>query len=158
MDYESLPAFSEVIMLDLIMNKIKKLDLFSDLFNFKTLIQFIKYCISGLAVAAIEYFVFFVLYKQIGFWHVTSNSLAMAIGFLISFLLNRYWSFKSKANIFRQIAAYGMAFAINLLISNVFMLIFSDNLGIAPPLSKLLVMMIIGIWNFIIFKKVIYCT
>lgn len=155
---KSLPVSSEMIMLDLIMNKIKKLDLFSGLFNFKTLIQFIKYCISGLAVAAIEYIAFFVLYKQIGLWHITSNSLAMAIGFLVSFLLNRYWSFKSKANIFRQIAVYGMMFVINLLISNVFMFIFSDNLGVAPPLSKLLVMMMIGMWNFIIYKKVIYCN
>ncbi len=121
-----------------------------------TLHQFIRYATTGGISFGIEYTTFYILFNVVGLWYVWSNSIAMTFAFCISFTLNRFWSFKSKGNGFKQFIMYGTLFLINLFVSNVIMLLFTDVLGIKPLLSKLIAVGIIVCWNFVINKKVIF--
>jgi len=127
--------------------KLKKRDLVA---------QFVKYIATGLTATGIEYLAFFILYQQTGMWYITSNSVAMTAGFLVSFFLNKYWSFKSRSDIYRQFMLYSLLFIINLGISNGMMYMLSDLLYIIPSISKVMVMVLVAGWNFIIYKKIIY--
>ncbi len=121
-----------------------------------TVQQFLKYSITGCTSFVVEYAAFYLIYHFIGLWYIWSNSIAMTLGFVTSFFMNRTWSFKSKANIYRQFVMYGTLFIINLFISNSLMYLFSDIIGIIPPISKIFSVMILTCWNFIIYKKVIF--
>jgi len=119
--------------------------------------QFLKYGISGGLAFILEYSSFFILNNLIGLWYVWSNSIAMTLGFVLSFLLNRYWSFKSTStNALKQFILYGILFIVNLGISNLLMMLFIDTFGIAPMISKIMAIGILMCWNFVIYKKVIF--
>ena len=117
--------------------------------------QFGRYIVTGFLSFALEYGVFFILYR--GFLsYLWSNSIAMIIAFLFNFFLNRFWSFQSKKNIYRQILQYGILFAVNINISNAMLYAFSYKLNISPLISKVFIMCIIVGWNFMIYRKIIY--
>ena len=138
----------------LILKNLKKTRMFSDLLTDKSLSQLKKYMITGGLAFISEYIAFHLLLPEAS--KFMANSVGMLIGFWISFLLNRYWSFASKDKIYIQLLRYSVVFLINLIISNLLMYVFSDRIGMHPSVSKLIIMCLIVGWNFLIFKKIIY--
>jgi len=121
-----------------------------------TIRQFVKYAIAGGFSFIVENAAFYMLHRILELWYVWSNSVAMTLGFIISFFLNRAWSFKSQGNLYRQFIMYGVLFIINLFISNGLMMLFSGVLKIAPPVAKLVATGIIVCWNFVIYRGFIF--
>lgn len=120
------------------------------------IMQFLKYGTTGGLAFLLEYSSFYVLDSILKIWYVWSNSIAMILGFMVSFILNRRWSFKSNANPTRQLLMYSILFVINLGISNLLMLVFIEQLNIRSMVSKIITICILICWNFIIYKKVIF--
>src|SRR5690606_27993612 len=86
--------------------------------SYGTLKQFYRYIVSGSLCAVLEYLFSIVLTEYMGLWYITSNSIGMTGGFCLGFFLNRYWSFKSRSSLIRQVFLYGTLFFINLILSN----------------------------------------
>ncbi|AUS96395.1 hypothetical protein CDQ84_14255 [Clostridium thermosuccinogenes] len=122
----------------------------------ETQTQLLRYLISGFTAFGTEYLLFATLYSYAGISSGISNSIAMAAGFIISFTLNRKWSFKSKENLIKQLLMFGALFGINLFISNNAIKILSGTFRISPLFSKLIIMCAIVLWNFVIYRKLIY--
>ncbi len=118
--------------------------------------QFFRYLVTGGLAAAAEYSLFYVLNILVGLSLILSNSAAYTSGFVISFILNRVWSFESKGHLGRQLLLYTILFGINLALSNILVTLFTNQLGIATMISKAIAMGIIVLWNFVIYKKIIY--
>lgn len=131
-------------------------NMINSFFKPETLHQFIRYATTGGIAFCVEYITFYLLYSILELWYIWSNSIAMTVAFSVSFTLNRFWSFKSKGNAFKQFVMYGTLFLINMFVSNMIMLLFTDVLGIKPLLSKLIAVGIIVCWNFAINKKLIF--
>lgn len=131
-------------------------NIISEFLTKETFSQFRKYILTGGLSAAFEYGLFNLLTLFAGFWHVTSHAASMAAGFILSFLLNKYWSFRARYNFARQFLLTGLLFTINLFISSLVIYLLVEKLGIMEQLSKLGVMGMIVAWNFLLFKKVIY--
>mgnify|MGYP000882263762 FL=1 len=136
--------------------KLKEHRIFGAIFDRKSQAQFIRYLISGFTAFGTEYMLFALLYSQAKTGYRLSNFFAMSAGFAISFTMNRKWSFKSRENLFKQLLMFAALFAVNLFISNNVINILSSSIGLSPLLSKLIVMGAIVIWNFIIYRKIIY--
>ena len=122
----------------------------------KTLEQFIKYVITGGLSAGVELSLIYALKEFAHLAVVTANTAAYSGGFCISFLLNKYWSFNSKEHFVRQLLMYGVLFAINLSMSDGLMYLLTSTTSIHYMILKLFVMGIIILWNFVIYKKIIY--
>ncbi len=118
--------------------------------------QLIRYLITGISSFVLEYILFYTLFRLLGINEFISNSIALAIVFWFNFLMNRYWSFKSKEKLSRQLILYGLLFTFNISISNLFIYGSSVVLGMSPLISKILIMCLIVIWNFVLYKTVIY--
>jgi len=118
--------------------------------------QFIRYLIIGFSSFLLEYLLFFTLFKLLKVNALISNSIAIFIVFWFNFLLNRYWSFESKEKLFKQLIMYLILFAFNITVSNLFIYEASIIINMSPLISKVLIMGAIVIWNFILYKKVIY--
>ena len=136
--------------------RLKKHRFFSGLLDERTFGQFKRYVATGLLSFTIEYLLFFVLLTQLGLWYMLANTMVYVVVFWFNFFMNRLWSFKSKANLPKQIGLYGGLFVFNLAAINLLMYLFCDIAGIAPLISKVMVMGAVVSWNFILYKKVIY--
>ena len=84
---------------DTVMEKLKKTRYLSKIATPEFVGQFSRYLITGFSSAAIELTLLFVLRDTAGLTVLAANSIALTIVFWFNFLMNRFWSFKSKANI-----------------------------------------------------------
>ncbi|NLW27622.1 MAG: GtrA family protein [Hungateiclostridium saccincola] len=171
------------MLIEKIINRLKKYKVFSDMLTPETFSQMRRYVITGFSGFAIEYFLFNIFnelifvkfppggytpaktiaekfindsFERTTYRYLLANAIAYVVAFWYNFLLNRFWSFKSKVNIFKQLKQYSALFIFNLIIASVLLYLLSDKIGIMPKISKILVMGMLVCWNFVLYKKVIY--
>lgn len=149
-------SWEEIIVISWIINELKRIDFFSDFFKPDTFKQFKKYIATGFMSFILEYLIFFMMYTGFGVWYIISNTVAYVIVFWFNFLLNRFWSFKSRDNVKRQLIIYSVLFIYNIMATNGMLYFLFEIAGVVPLISKVLVMGMVVSWNFIIYKKVIY--
>lgn len=118
--------------------------------------KFKRYVLTGLLSFAIEYALFYALFNFAHLKDMYAHTLALSVTFWFNFIINRIWSFKSKANLKKQLLQYLTLYLINLAITNALLYFLSHVLSLNPNFGKILVMGAIICWNFIIYKKVIY--
>ncbi len=130
-----------------------------------SLAQFIRYLIVGVFSFSIEYALFIILRNSLTISELYVNIIVYTFIFWINFLLNKFFSFKSKDNFLRQLFLYGILFFFNLIVGNIllfsgirYLLVLLSGEGSWPVLylPKILIMFFIISWNFILYKKVIY--
>ena len=123
----------------------------------KTAQQLMRYLVTGFTAFGIEYALYVLLYKVVGFNYILASVVVYALVFGFSFLVNRKWSFESTGDIKRQTVLYLMLFLFNLVVSNVFLLrFFTETLGINALISPFLKMACVVCWNFLAYKYIIY--
>jgi putative flippase GtrA len=135
------------------------------LFTPDSLAQFFRYIFVGILCFSVEYTLFIILRNTLPITELIVNVLVYTVIFWLNFLLNKFYSFRSKTNFKRQLFLYGILFFFNLTVGNV--LLFSGIRYVLVLLSgegswqvlylpKILIMFFIISWNFILYKKVIY--
>ncbi|MBA2133386.1 GtrA family protein [Capillibacterium thermochitinicola] len=118
--------------------------------------QFIRYLITGFSSFGLEYSLFYLFYRGVRMPYLWANTLVMTIVFWFNFLMNRYWTFKSKQKLRKQLPLYGLIFFFNIGVSNLLMYLLAEKMSISPLISKVLAMGFIVMWTFTIYRKVIY--
>jgi putative flippase GtrA len=173
----------ELILIEKLLDKLRKYKFFSDMLTPETFSQMKRYVIIGFTGFAIEYFLFNIFnelifvkfppggyitakeiaekfikdtFERVTYRYLLANAIAYVVAFWFNFLLNRFWSFKSKVNIFKQLRQYSALFIFNLIVASALLYFLSDKIGIMPKISKVLVMGMLVCWNFVLYKKVIY--
>lgn len=131
----------------------------------ETLNQFLRYLVVGFSSFTVEYILFILFRHLLPVTELVVNIGVYTIIFWMNFLLNRKFAFRSKANVFKQLLSYGFLFAFNLVVGNILLfsairhgLVLMAGEGSWPVLylPKILIMVFIVSWNFILYKKVIY--
>jgi len=139
------------------METVKRLSLYlKDIFSFNTFTQFYRYVLVGVLSFATETSLLYWLTDHLNLWYIYSNSIAYVIVFWLNFLLNRFWSFKSKQNLSVQLAMYLVLFVINLFASNGMLYLLTSVFNVYYLVSKIFAVALVVCWNFIIYKKVIF--
>lgn len=130
--------------------------------NPKKLKPVLRYLAVGISCFVCEYFIFILLFHLLGSRVVlglppekVANSIAVFVMFFVSFILNRNWSFESKGNVLKQTIMNLMLFIVNIVFSG-WAITELMNMGIHAYIAKILIMGVIVIWNFILYRKVIY--
>lgn len=148
-----------------ILNYLRKIPLLNKLLEPETFGQFIRYFIVGISCFTIEYTLFIVLRAVFDISELLINVIVYTLIFWLVFLLNKFFSFKSKDNFKRQLFLFTILYFINLIIGNIvlftgirYLLVMLTYEGSWPVLylPKILIMFFITSWNFILYKKVIY--
>jgi putative flippase GtrA len=122
----------------------------------KTVRQFIKYGIAGLVSLAAELSLLYFFTEVVKLWYIYSNSLALFVALIINFSLNRFWVFCSQQSFVKQFVTSGTLFAINLVAENVLMYSFTDIAHLYYLLSKILTTGMSVLWDFFLYKYIIY--
>lgn len=119
--------------------------------------RILKFLVSGGAAALVEYAVFLFLQTAEGPQHlILSQSVSFACGFVVSFLLNRCWVFRSEGRMGGELARYATLAAFNLVASNLALGLMVNALQVPAPLAKFLVMGMVAVWNYVIFSRLVF--
>lgn len=117
--------------------------------------HWLRYCIVGTSSAAIELGLFSLLYYYLGFYVVVSNMVALTIAMAYNFTLSRKWTFKATSRVTRSLVLYLLLFAWNQFFSSG-SIVALMSLGIPALLAKVMTMLFIVSWNFILYRTVIF--
>jgi len=120
--------------------------------------KILKYLISGGSAFLAEYSIFlFLFYVLIKNNIVLANMISYVSGFLVSFLLNRSWVFKSANHRYKlqhQATMYVALGILNLVISTIAIKILHNYLpGYA---AKIVTVVAIAAWNFVVYQKLLF--
>lgn len=117
--------------------------------------QIVRYAFVGGASAAFELVVFQVLYALAGMGIAPSNIIALVASTAVNFTMNRSLAFKSSANPTRSLVLYLVLFAFNTTFSTL-AITWLVSLGLHSAVAKLMTMVCIVMWNFVLYRKVIF--
>ncbi|NLM10510.1 MAG: GtrA family protein [Clostridiaceae bacterium] len=127
--------------------------------------KFIRYLIVGVSSFTIEYILFLIFRRVLPLPVVVTNILVYTFIFWFNFLLNKFFTFKSHKNFKKQLLSYGLLFLFNMVAGNILLFmavtellksLFPGTPWIPYYLPKILIMVFIVSWNFILYNKVIY--
>lgn len=117
--------------------------------------QVVRYAFVGGASAAFELVVFQALYALAGIGIAPSNIIALVASTAVNFTLNRSLAFKSTANPARSLVLYLVLFVFNTTFSTL-AITWLVGLGVHSAVAKLMTMFCIVMWNFVLYRKVIF--
>ena len=122
--------------------------------------QLVFYVISGVASLVADYSTFIILYYICNLSVEISAPIGLVVGFVVSFLMNRLWTFKHQASkgkrqSIKQLTLYLVLFIINNLFTVVF-INYLASIGVLAAVSKIFSTIIITLWNYVLYKKVIF--
>jgi len=127
--------------------------------------RLITYGLVGAAAFAGEFLSFLFLYAVVpgSFKLVIAQTTSFLFGLTISFTGSRTYTFSRGKGAYRfnaktQIMSYLVLALLNLLISNLFLYVLVHNVHVIALYAKVMVMAMVAIWNFVIFKKLIFRT
>lgn len=117
----------------------------------------IRYLFVGGSSAVIEYGLFYLLI-MISLPAGYSNALSFLVGFIYTFTLHNVWSFAGNHNkgIKTRLVSYAILAVINTLATSAIVVLQVDILGINPLIAKVVCMVLVVVWNYIILNKVIF--
>jgi putative flippase GtrA len=148
-----------------LMAKLRKNPKLDALLSPKNMATFARYLIVGFSTFAVEYTLFLLLRMALPFPELVVNVMVYTVVFWFNFLLNKFFAFQSKVNFKKQLFSYGILFFFNMIAGNILLfsairsiLVLISGEGSWPVLylPKILIMVFIVSWNFILYKKVIY--
>lgn len=119
--------------------------------------RIIHYGISGFSAFIIEYGSFLILYYALKLPVVLSNTLSFILGLITSFTLNKNWVFGHTVHtrtFYNQFLVYLSVAVVNLMVTNLAIHILAKY--IPAFVAKILLVLIVACWNFVIFKKIIF--
>ena len=116
-----------------------------------------RFLISGGSAASTEYAVFILLYTTIGDrMLIVCQTISFICGFIVSYILNRNWVFKSDNKKKDELIRYSVLALINLILSNIIIWSLTYGLHATFWFAKFIVMALVATWNYIIFQKIIF--
>lgn len=117
--------------------------------------QGLSYVLVGGGTALLELGLFQLLYELIGLPLEPSNVLATIVATATNFLLNRSVTFKSSSSPVRSAILYCLLFAFNTTVSTL-AIGFMVRFGLPSAIAKVLMQGAVVVWNFFIYRKIIF--
>lgn len=120
--------------------------------------QLLRYLLSGFFCAALEYSVFQLAHQLFGLSLIVANTIAYALAFIVNFLITKFLVFNApqKSSTRYQFIAFSLLVAFNYTLGTWLLVYLVESLQLQAGVSKILSMAIVAIWNFFIYKKVVY--
>lgn len=118
----------------------------------------IKFIIAGSFAGGTDLVALFIFHGVFKWEIVFSTSAAFLLAFLVSFTLQKFWTFRNnyRSRIFRQLLLYMLTAFIGLNINGVAMHFLVNSLSVWYILAQIIVNLFLGVLNFLIYKFIIF--
>jgi len=119
--------------------------------------QVLRFVVVGILSTFINYTVFYVLYKFIGFGYLLSSASGFLAGVVFGYRLNRTWTFElySDASLFHK---YLLVYCCSLLLTLIFMEILISRIGIPAEIANVVCIILTTCTNFFGMKMVVFTS
>lgn len=117
---------------------------------------FLRYIGAGSIAALVEFSLFSFLYQMADLNLLLANCISFAVAVILCFILQKNWTFQASGNGQRHLQLYLIMQVISAVLNNALMYIFVLQLGIYAPISKLLEIAIVFLWNFSFCRLVVF--
>lgn len=119
---------------------------------------FIKFIFAGCLSGGVDLLLLFVFHSLLKLDIVLSTSLAFILAFLISFSLQKFWTFRNyrPGQTFQQLSLYLINALIGLFLNAFFMHLLVNTYNVWYLLAQIIVNLVIAVWNFVIYKFVVF--
>lgn len=115
----------------------------------------LKFIIAGASAALLEFLSFIFFVNTLESSGVIAQTVSYLFGFALSFTLHRGWVFRSSGSIEGEFVKYSILAGVNIILTNL-VLHSLINFGVNINLSKIFVMGMVALWNYLIFNKIIF--
>ncbi len=117
----------------------------------------LRYFISGGTAGVTDIALLYIIHEILGVYYLTSAAFAFIVAFFVSFLLHKYWTFKSHdEQMHRQMSMYLLASLFGLLLNTVLMYIFVDYIHINVILSQIVVGLMVACVSFFVSRNLVF--
>jgi putative flippase GtrA len=117
----------------------------------------LRYFISGGTAGVTDIALLYIFHNILGIYYLASAVMAFIGAFFISFLLHKYWTFKSHGEeTHRQMAMYLMSSLFGLLLNTILMYIFVDYVHVNVILSQVIVGLMVACISFFISRNFVF--
>ncbi len=117
----------------------------------------LRYFISGGTAGVTDIALLYILHEMLGVYYLTSAAIAFIAAFFVSFLLHKYWTFKShEEEIRRQMSMYLLSSLFGLLLNTVLMYVFVDYIHIGVITSQIVVGLLVACVSFFISRNIVF--
>lgn len=117
--------------------------------------QGLRYLLVGGSSAALELAIFWTLSSPLDVDVRVSNVIAVLVATVCNFLMNRQWTFKASSHWVRSAVLYLTLWSLNLVFTTS-VIAYADAQGLNATVVKIGTMAIITLWNFWLFRKVVF--
>jgi len=114
-----------------------------------------RYLLVGFSSAGLELLLFMLMQSWMKVDVIIANPVAVTVATAFNFLLNRSFTFKSASNPARSLLLYLLLFAFNQCFTTFTIVLLVDH-GLAALPAKLFTMGCVVLWNFALYRKVIF--
>lgn len=117
-----------------------------------------KYFFVGTIGAFSNIFTFYLLTHYLGYWYILSAICAACVGYVVAFLLQKYWTFADydHKKFTRQALAYLAVTCLNLLGGVIMLTIFVEICGMGHVISQTISVCIMSVASFFINRHVTF--
>jgi putative flippase GtrA len=117
--------------------------------------QFSLYVLSG-GTAAIVDFGSYAIMIRVGVWYIAASVISSTLGFFTTFLLNKYVVFMRREEFLKHLSRFFIVDVLNTVASTLVLYGLVDGLGVEKQIAKIIAMGMVVLWNFFIYKFLVY--
>lgn len=118
----------------------------------------IKYLISGSLATVVNLFFLFIFFKVLDLKIIYSAIFAWILAFLISFSLQKFWTFRNFSNkkIPKQVLYYFLLAIISLILNARWMYLLVESLEVNYLLAQIIIITVLAFLNYFAYKFIIF--
>lgn len=119
-------------------------------------LEIVKFCLGGGTSLGAYYITLYVLTEFAGVWYPISAAIGSVLTYTISFLFQKYWTFKNKENkkIPKQIFFY-LSMSVGLLCANsIFLYILVEYINLEYLIAQVIITVILSVVSYLITKRI----
>jgi len=114
----------------------------------KHLLSFLKFGITGLSGMALDFSMTWLFKDVFHFNKFLANAIGFTAAVISNYIINRTWTFQSKAKVTRQFVGFTTVAIIGLLLNTLIVYLCNDLLLINFYISKIIAVGLVFFWNF----------
>lgn len=120
----------------------------------------IRYIESGTAAAGVNFFILYILAEYFHVWYLVAATIAFSIAVVVSFLLQKYWTFRDSRSGGSAVAAQGASYltiaVCNVFLNAIFVYVFVEKIGLWYFLAQAISAIIIALWSFAAYRFFVF--
>lgn len=120
--------------------------------------RIIRYIVSGTTAAAVDLGCLYVLTDIAGVWYLYSIAIAFVIAVVVSFLLQKFWTFTDRDidGIGKQATTFFVLQVINSIVNEVVVAFLVEHVHVWYLAAQFFMLVIISVWSFFLYRFIVF--